>query len=229
MEDSEIRSNEMVTRVRTFMAEEAASFPPGSLGAELAARVNSGADALANHSAQQVSGTTSARQGTAVKAAARETLREDLEHLRGTARAMGRTMPGLDTKFRIPGNLSDQVLISTARAFVADALPLKTDFIRYSMPANFIEDLNEHIDEFEAAVLLQQTARGTHVRAKAGIDDALEDALDAIRQLDAVVRNTFRNDPVKLAAWTSARHVERAPRRPVPQTTQPNAPTPSEP
>jgi hypothetical protein len=223
MEDTELRTYEMVLRVRTFLTEEAARFPAGSLGAELSARVSNAATELGNNVAQQVSGTTSARQGTATKGVAREALQDSLERIRRTARAMARTMPGLDSKFRIPRNSTDQELIGTARAFVADALPLKADFIRFSMPATFIDDLNDHIEEFETALTLQQSARGTHVTAKAGINEALEDALDAIRQFDGIMPNIFHDDPARLAAWTSARHVERAARKPATSTATPGS------
>jgi hypothetical protein len=218
MEDTELRSYEMVLRVRTFLGEEAARFPAGSLGAELSARVRAAATELGNHVAQQVSGSTSARQGTATKGVARDALQDSLERIRRTARAMARAIPGLDSKFRIPRNLTDQELIGTARAFATDALPLKADFIRYSMPATFIDDLNDHIEEFETALTLQQSARGTHVTAKAGINESLEDALDAIRQFDGIMPNVFHDDAARLAAWTSARHVERSPRKAKPST-----------
>lgn len=47
--------------------------------------------------------------------------------------------------------------------------------------------------------------------AGAAFDDELDNALSTVRQLDAIVRNAYDN-PAKLAAWMSARHVERAPR-----------------
>ncbi len=52
----------------------------------------------------------------------------------------------------------------------------------------------------------------TAVMANAAMADQRADALGAIRQLDAIVPNTFQDDPARLAVWTTARHVERAPR-----------------
>jgi hypothetical protein len=43
-----------------------------------------------------------------------------------------------------------------------------------------------------------------------------------VRQLDAVVRNKFRDDPVRLAEWESARHTTRTN---VPPTTPEQTPT----
>lgn len=223
MDDKDLRSYEMVLRVGGYGAERAASFPPTSLGGELFAKVSAAATELGNHVAQQVSGSTSARQGTATKAVARAALRDALERLRRTARSMSQTMPGIDSKFRIPRNLSDQQLVGTAQAFAADAAPLKADFIRFAMPADFLDDLNDLITEFRSSLTTQQTGKGHQVMATAAIDDTLDEALSAVRQLDAIVRNTFHDDQAELAAWMSARHVERSPR--TKKTTPPTQPT----
>jgi len=213
MNDKEIRSYEMILRVSDFGAEQAAIFPSASLGGELLARISAAAQELGNHHADQVSGNTSARRGTATKAVARAALRKALQRLHRTARSMSQTMPGIDSKFRIQRNMSDQTLLGTAEAAAVDAAPIKNDFIRFAMPADFLEDLNGHIAEFQTALTTQQTGKGHRVMATAAIDDTLEDALSAVRQLDAIVRNTFHDDPARLAAWSSASHVERAPKR----------------
>ncbi len=230
MEDKELRSYEMLMRVDNFGDENISFFPTASLGAQLFAGIKAAVAKLANHLAQQVSGSTSARQGTATKAVAREGLRNDLERIRRTARAMSRTMPGIDSKFRIARTLTDQDMVGTAQAFAADALPLQNDFIRFAMPTTFIDDLNEHITDFQAALSNQQTGVSTQVMATASIDDELADALDAKRQLDAIVRNTFRDDAARLAGWTSASHVERRTRKPQTSSASPGStPTPPTP
>jgi hypothetical protein len=218
----------MVTRVRDFGAVEAASFSATTLGGELFAQVGAAATELAAHVARRISGSSDARQGTASKAVAREALRAALEMIRRTARAMSVTMPGLDAKFRIPRNMTDQELLSTAQAFALDAAPLKADLIRYALPANFLGDLDGHIDAFASAINIQHAGRGRQVSATAGIDDALARALSAVRQLDAIVRNTFQDDPQRLAAWESARHVQRSARMKQSKQTPPTAATPSQ-
>jgi hypothetical protein len=218
----------MVTRVRDFGVVEAASFPATTLGGELFAQVGAAATELAAHVARRISGSSDARQGTASKAVAREALRAALEMIRRTVRAMSVTMPGLDAKFRIPRNMTDQELLSTAQAFALDAAPLKADLIRYALPADFLADLDGHIEAFASAISIQHTGRGRQVSATAGIDDALARALSAVRQLDAIVRNTFHDDPQKLAAWESARHVQRSARTKQSKQTPPNAAPPSQ-
>ncbi len=230
MENKELRSYEMLMRVDNFGDENIASFPLASLGGQLFARIKAAVAKLANHLAQQVSGNTSTRQGTTTKAVAREALRNDLERIRRTGRAMSRTIPGVESKFRIARTLTDQDLVGTAQAFAADALSFKDDFIRFAMPATFIDDLSDHISTFQAALSRQQTGKGNQVMATAAIDDELDAALEAKRQLDAIVRNTFHDNAARLAAWTSASHVERPSRRS--QTSKPSpgsTPTPPTP
>jgi hypothetical protein len=57
--------------------------------------------------------------------------------------------------------------------------------------------------------------------ATAAIDNTLDGALAAVRQVDPIVRNTFQDDPERLAGWLSARHVERSPRK---KKTEPTTP-----
>lgn len=229
MKDTERRRLEMFIRVREFGTAHAAQFPATSFAGEQFAALNSAISALETHASAQSSGQGGARQGAAGKAAARDELMRDLEAISRTARSMALTTPGLDDKFRIPHNKSNQDVLAAARAAAVDALPLKAEFIRRGMPADFLEDLAADITAMEQAI--SQKARGTesHVAATAAIDTEIERGMNAVRQLDPVVRNTFVSDPATLAAWLSASHVQRTPRdvsTPASQgTATPTAPT----
>jgi hypothetical protein len=154
--------------------------------------------------------------------------RRNLDAISRTARAMAISTPGLEDKFRAPRSISDQALLTTARAFAADALPLKTEFTRRGLPDDFLEDLNSDIEEFEQINNQQIQKRESRVAATAAIDDALERGINIVRELDAIMRNQFANDPASLAAWLSASHTERPPRRaPATPATTPPAPTPT--
>ena len=201
---------EMFVRVHDFGAERAGSFPANSLGGEQFAIVAVVVEALTGETTSQTSGKSSVQQATASRAAAREALRESMQAITRTARAMALDTPGLENKFRMPRGGSDQALMTTARAFAADAAPLKTDFIRHELAASFVEDLKDDIADLERAVGGQNTGREAQVTATASIDQAVERGMNAVRRLDAIVRNKFRDDPATLAAWESARHIERS-------------------
>jgi hypothetical protein len=203
----------MLVRVREFMAARAGDFPASSRGAELLAALDRTISALETHATAQTAGLTSAQTNTESKATGRAALIEDLEVLRDTARAIALDNPNFVNNFRLPrGRLTDQQLLATARNFAAEAGPVKAEFIRYGLPADFVEDLNADTESFERAIASQNRSTDTHVAATQAFDDGLDEGGKIVRQLDAVVRNKYRNDGATLAAWTSASHTERAPK-----------------
>jgi hypothetical protein len=223
MKDTERRRLEMFIRVREFGTAHIAQFPPPSFAGEQFTILNNAINSLETHTSAQSSGRGTARESVSSKAAARDELMRDLEAISRTARAMAQTTPGLNDKFRIPHNRSDQEVLAAARAAASDALPLKAEFIRRGMPSDFLEDLQADIDEMEQAVMRKAQGTESHVTATAAIDREVERGMSAVRELDPVVRNSFASDPATLAAWFSASHVERSPKR-QPQPPAPPAP-----
>lgn len=206
------RTYEMFVRVQSFASERAALFPEGSLGAETVAVLRKVVEELTEAGTTQTSGLSSVQRATAERMAAREALRESMQAIARTARVMALEMPGLENKFRLPRSGSDPALLQTARAFVGDALPLKADFLRHEMHESFVEDFKEDIADLERAMGQQNTGRDAHVSATASVETAAERGMNAVRKLDAIIRNKFRDDPATIAAWESARHVESATR-----------------
>ena len=225
MKDTERRKYEMFLRVREFGVAHAPEFPPTTLAGELFERLGLVINEMNTHTSAQSAGRGGARESTGSKAAARDELRRDLEAISRTARVMALSMPGLENKFRAPRSVSDQELLATARAFAADALPLRNDFTRRGLPDNFLEDLAGDIEDFEETIALTIQKRGEHVAATAAIDGVVERGVNAVRELDVIMRNRFASDPSTLAAWLSASHTQRTPRREsASQTDTPPAP-----
>jgi hypothetical protein len=196
---------------------------------ELFTRLNSEIDEVEKHLTAQSSGHSAMLQSSTSKAVARDELRRDLEAISRTARVLALYIPGLEEKFRAPRSVSDQWLLTTARAFAADALPLKTEFTRRGLPEDFLDDLNRDIEAFEQASNQKIREHESQVAATAAIDGALERGINIVRELDVIMRNQFANDPTSLAAWLSASHTEREPRRAnANPTTPPPAPTPTQ-
>jgi hypothetical protein len=206
------RRAEMFVRVENFLSERAASFTPGTLGGEVFADIKSVVQTLTGAAAKQASGVSSVHQATTSRAVAREALRENMQSVARTARAMALDTPGLENKFRLPRSGSDTALLQAARAFVTDAVSFKDEFIRHDMPQTFVEDLQSDIDDLQHTIEGQNTGRDAHVSATAFIESVIERGMSAVRKLDAIVRNKFRDDPATLAAWESARHTESSAR-----------------
>lgn len=212
MNNRNIRFLEMFIRVRQFCAARAASFPANTRGGELLALLVAVITEMEGHASAQDSGKRAAKERTALKNVALIQLRQDLDAVSRTARAMALAMPGLGDKFHMPKGLSAQACLIAARSFAADAEPLKSEFIRRGLAASFLEDLNAHIAALEEEINSKAQKTGAHVAATVAVSDAAERGRKAVRELDAVVRNIFRNDPSALAEWESASHVERATR-----------------
>jgi hypothetical protein len=213
MNSSEMRRFDMFTRVRDFGASRSAAFPAASLGGRSFAEITAVIEALTAQTVAKTSGMAAARESTSGKAAARDALRDEMEMMTRTARAMAIDTPGLDDKFRQPRSNADQALLSAARTFRADAEPLKSGFIEHDMPADFLETLDGLISDFEQLLVSGHQSAATHIAASAAIDAEIERGMTAARRLDSIVRNRFHNDPGELAAWESARHIERVGRK----------------
>jgi hypothetical protein len=228
MNDRENRRHQMFLRVRDFGLEHAADFAPTSFTTQLFTNLGSYIAELEGHDASHSSSTGKSRQGTTTRGQARQTLRESLEAISRTARAMSGNVPGLDDKFRVPRGENDQALLTAARAFAADAAPFSTQFIAHEFPADFLAELNADIADLESAIGGQASGRGQGVAANAAIDDMIDKGVATVRQLDAIMKNKYSNNPAVLAQWISVSHVERDPRRssPAAPPTQPGAGTP---
>ncbi len=221
MDDNERRRYETFIRVREFGATRAAEFPLATLASQLFARLNTVITELDAHTTSQASQRSATLESSTGKAAARDELRRDLEAISRTARAMALSTPGLEDKFRAPRNLSDQALLASARAFAADALPLKAEFTERGLPDDFLEDLAADIADFERFSNQKIQRRGAQVAATAAIDGAVERGVNVVRELDAIMRNKYANDAATLAAWLSASRTERRARRPSAPAPQP--------
>ena len=222
MNDQEKRTLDTFKRVHDFDAAHANLFAAGSLARELFDAVAGVVDELEGHAAAESTGRSKARQGTAGKASAREAILEGLGILRRTTRSMSYSMPGIEEKFPVPHKQDGQELLSIARSALAAALPLKAEFLRREVPEHVFEDLEANVAAYQSALTGQNTGKEERVTAAASIDGAVGRGLDALHQLDPIVRNKLHDNPALLAAWLSAKRTERATRR----NNKPASPTP---
>ena len=225
MNDSENRRRQTFGRVQQFFLAHDSDFDSSSKGKTLSTTLAAIITELDGHAQAEASGMANQRQGTATRALARSALRDALEAINRTARAMADEVPGLNDKFRMPAAGNDQILLTAARAFGAEAEPLASQFIAHELPANFLADLDADIATLEAAINDQAQGTADHAAMNDAIDDAIDRGVTVVRKLDAIVKNKYANNPAVLGEWASASHNERAPRRSAP-TPQPPSPSP---
>ncbi len=195
----------MLLRVRRFGLEHASLFPEhttaGTLFADLDRLINEFTAATAGH----VDGEK--RSAAGAKARARRALREDVDAISQTARALSDEIPDLDGKFKVRNPLSDSDLSALARAFGMYAAPWRERFIRQGLPENFLDDLATDLAAFESAGEWKATADNRRASAGRTLEQLAEQGVKTVAKIDSIVRNVFRRDDRKLAEWKRAKTV----------------------
>lgn len=205
------RYNMFIT-VRQFGVENAADFPVGSVGATQFAEIAAVIPIIDGHATNQTSGSRNAGMGFQSRDTARENLREAIADISRTSRSMEYQFPGVSTIFKMPRNNNDRDLLSAAWSFADDAVTYKTNFISYGMPADFIDDLTDLAQAFQDALDAPAAGRSEQVAATAELSSTIRRGMVAVRILDGVIKNKYRNNVGKLASWATASHIERTPR-----------------
>lgn len=213
MQDSAIRHLDRGRRVVDFTTTHTSSFPAGSRAAVLIANIMATLAAMETAGAKQEGADRAGQEATEQREAARTVLLSRMRAISQTARGMDKLHPGIADLFRMPRDGGDQILINTARAFIIEATPRAAEFTGRGLPANFLADLQDAIDQMVSAIDAQDEARGAQINATAAVKATQRQLNDDVRELSPIVRNTFRDDPATLAEWESASHVESAPKK----------------
>lgn len=213
MNDYERLNIESLFRVDGFGVANAADFK-NTKGEQYFLRIKNGLQQLEQHGISRASLSSAGKIGTARKSAAAKELKRDLRDIRDTARTIAKEEAAFINNFIIPpNNLNYPNLLETSKQFARDLPEVKAKFIEMGMPADFIEDLTEDIEEFEAALGLQTDSKREEIGDSAEIDAILEELLDVKESINTVANNIYKRNPQKLAEWLTAYHVERPPRR----------------
>lgn len=212
----------MFLKVRDFFAHYGSSFPAGSIGATLFAALLALIEQIEQVNAEKASAVGEVGQSIEIKGNAKDHLEDILENIAGMAVTMSYEIVGIDSRFKMPNNRSAQNLITAGRAFASNAVEYQADFKRYEFPDDFIQHLTEATDALEAAYAETGEDTQNRIGKVAALVPLFKDGMTLVRRLDPIVKMKFRNDAAALAAWTFAKHVERAPQSPRPAS-QPTA------
>jgi hypothetical protein len=224
MNDQEIRTLETLKNINTFAVKYAADFPAASLGGQQFAKIAAAVTQTGALGAQQLSAGGDAHNSVLSKGTLRLLMHDDLAAINRAAHSLALMgTPGVDGEFRMPRGNSDQKLLNAARAFITEATPLKAQFIQLNVAADFLDTLQAHTDAFETSIKSKATGQQTRGGATTGIADTVHNAVIALHVVDTIVRNTYKNDPEKLAEWTVASHVQRPAKKTAKPATAPKA------
>jgi hypothetical protein len=208
MRDRETAHVRAFGRIVEFGKNHPGDFATGK-AAEFLAEITAAESKAKAAATMQASSGGLRKSGTLTKADFYDELFEDLKAINLTAKAMAHEMPGIDGMFRMPRQPSYIGVLIAARAFLKDAAPLQAKFIEYEIPVDFLQDLADDIKAFDEAEDDQDEGITTHSGATKDIAEAVAAGGRSIRKLDPLMRNKYRGNPVRLAEWFTASHVER--------------------
>ena len=211
MTDREQNILEMFVGTTAFDAENSNDYKSLPDAAASFVSVRATIDALQTHSAAQLSGAS----GRAVeqKSTLRAAQRRKMKRYSRTARALNIDDVGFRRLFRVPDNDNDQLLLATAREFVVEARRFPTEFAGRGIPASLADELEADIAAMETAIGAKAAGKIGSVGATAGIDEQIQNGMNAERILDSIMHNVYFDNPVKLAQWKTARHIKSAPKK----------------
>ena len=197
---------QMLTRVVDFVTNNVSLFPKTTAVPEILAALTTAVTTLADQATSRVAAETEIRTNRRSRFVARETLRTRIEQAEQTGRALK------SDQFRLPSRRTDQAWINTGRAFAEAAEPLKKEFTQHGLP-QFTEVMNAAVESLQDAILGHARGKAMYSRAVCGFDEAMKDAMDCLRSMDALVANTLGDNPAAMASWSVARTVTRTPAR----------------
>lgn len=208
--------------IDAFGDENAADFLPATIGGTNFALLKTIVNMFQGAGGDQMASIGEAAQQVEIKSTRRETMRAIMSKMALLARSMEYAIDGISDLFRMPRNRNDADLLAAARAFAAEAVSHEAQFIAYGMDATFIDDLKAAADNFDASLTSTAGAKTSKVEATAAVEDWVLQGMRARRILDGIVKIKYADNPAKLAAWESAKHIKKAPSAPKP----PAPPTP---
>jgi hypothetical protein len=194
---------QMLTRVVDFATIHVSLFPKTTKAPQIQAELTTAVAKLADQAISRVTAEAEIRTNRRARIVARETLKTCIEQAEQTGRVLKSDL------FRLPLKRSDQAWINTGHAFAQAAEPLKKEFAQHGLP-QFTETMNAAVESLQDAILGHSRGKAMHSRAVRGFDEAMEEAMECLESLDALVANTLSDNTQAMASWTVARTVVRA-------------------
>ena len=204
---------DMFNRVLDILPVEFADLPKPSEANTAAEDLQLQYNIVISESGAQSGFEGTGEEGTAVRAVARQNIRDYLSTLAKTARSLSRKTPGFDQNYPPPSGMDDAELLNEARAVGPKALADQAAFIGRGLTLEFIQSIDDFIPDFEAAQDVTNVATGSRGASVAEKNAAYEQGLEDVDVLNNFIRNFYRGQPAKVAAWEIASHIERSPKR----------------
>ena len=197
-----------------YIGAHQSDFASGSKALSLRDELQSIIKEFSAASQEPKSSRAGSRTHTSAKLTALNALREDLVAIARSADVIAAGNPNFKNTFVLPDRRRKNELATAARQFIKDAQAVKADFLSLEMNENFLNQLQERLDGFEATQKGGQgNARGEKVVASDAVSTLVGRGSFALDVLDVVIRNKYRGNTEALKAWQDASSLEFTPRR----------------
>lgn len=217
MNDAFRRKMDKIDREQAFFADNAADFAGNAQVAKYSPLIAAEKTKILAFDAQQTSGFDDQRQAQEIYENRRDELVDLLQLHVLAASIVDDDIEGTAAKFKMPKPRSDQALIAKAASFNADAAPIKDALAAAGLPAGATAALLTTSTAFQQAALAHDSAEENHAEATGGLSASFRLLMDYSRKRGKNVLMKYRDNSAKLAAWTVASHLDRAPKsKPIP-------------
>ena len=163
---------------------------------------------------QQRDGQLAVRAATVRKRELKQHMRQaHLSHLAEVAKVAAKEVPELAQKLVLkPGTSTYLAFRTAARGMAAEAESQKEVLVKHGLVESVLVDLNQSLDQFDAAVDQGTAGRQAHVGASAELNAVADEIVQIVRVMDGLNRYRSAGDGELLAAWESASNILATPR-----------------
>lgn len=213
MKDDFRRKMDKIDREEVFFTDNAADFASHTKAQELNGLINAEKAIILAFDAQQTSGFDEKRQAQEIYENRRDTLVDYLEEWVLAAGIVDDDIEGTAEAYKMPRPRTDQNLIAKATAFAANGASIKAEFIAAGLSNEAFDNLLTARDAFQQAALAHDSAEEKHAEGTGGMIASFRKIMNWSRLRGKIAKLKYRNNAAKLAAFTVASHLDRAPKK----------------
>lgn len=151
--------------------------------------------------------TTGKATSTGATARKKTLLKELLKTMRGLRRTLLQLKKrdhSVTANLNPPVDEKDATIIATAQSYFDTLEPLKPLFIARGKKADFLDELQADIAEYNALVAAQESGTAQSEDSTDAIAQSEHHLIEALEDLDDYVLNMWENEPLKLGEWKRA-------------------------
>ncbi|MFN0123120.1 MAG: hypothetical protein ACKV2V_21680 [Blastocatellia bacterium] len=194
----------MFRRVHDFGLIHQAEFPAGTAGQQLFSDIGEIITRMRETDVSRITGRGVSAGNTMRRQELRTGLLAQLQAIARTAKAMPLSQEQR-IQFQSPRSVGENSLLIAGHAAVEAAQPLEAEFVRYSLPAGFLAELQATLTTLEnlsmdAGETAREQANDTLAQREAAAA-----GMATVTRLHAIVRNQFASRPLALDMWEQAR------------------------